>query len=315
MRGALISIFLLVTICSINAQNKSPQKDYLTFDYQLLVDNDVFTLDLSRDHYYSSGIYPEVRYLLDSGKNSKRIRSFRFNHRMYTAYNIVWSRLEQMDRPYAGIMSVSMANEYYFLKNNYLKTELEVGWLGPGSKIGEQQETWHDWFGMPHPNGWQYQINDAPLINLYTRYIHPFYSSYRFEISTETNLSLGTVYNNVRQEIIFRTGELRPIHQSSFVASSLGNKRKDKQNKTEEFYFFYSPGLEYVMHNGTLEGGLIGKESVFTVEAKPWVIQHRFGVMFSWPRYDLSIIRYWRTKENKEAINHTYVGIRMNQRF
>ncbi len=314
MRSALIFLFIVLFTGTLSAQ-ENQVKEYLTVDYQLLVDNDVFTLDLTRDHYYSSGIYPEIRFLMDSSEKAKKIRSFRFNHRMYTAYNIKWSELSKMDRPYAGIMSVSVANEYYFHSNKYLKTELELGWLGPGVKMGDQQSTWHGWFGMPHPEGWQYQINNTPLVNLHLKYIHSLVSSYRFELATESSTSLGTVYNNIRQDIIFRTGELKPMNQSVFQASTLGYKRKEKQQKTQEFYFFYSPGVEYVIHNATLEGGFIGPSSIFTVNATKWVVQHRFGVAFSWPRFDLKITRFWRTKENEEAINHTYVGIQLNQRF
>ncbi len=314
MRRSLFFFTFLALSIHLSAQEK-PKKEYLTFDYQLVVDNDVFTLDLTMDQYYSSGIYPEVRMLLDSNKKAKKIRSYKLNHRIYTPYWIGHSRLEQIDRPYAGIISGSITNEYYFHTNKYLRAELELGWLGPGVRMGQQQSTWHRWFGMPQPMGWQYQIEDTPVVNLYLNYIQPLYSSYRFEVSSQSNLSMGTVYNNFRQSLVIRTGELRPIHQSSYVASSLGRKRKERQQKTEEFYFFYSPGVEYVLYNATLQGGLIGPESPDTVDAIPWVIQHRFGVMFSWPRFDLSFTRFWRSKENDSAMKHTYVAIRLNQRF
>lgn len=314
MRRSLFFLLILIISSGILAQEKTPKK-YLSYDFQLVVDNDVFTMDITKDQYYSSGIYPEVRMLIDSGENVKKIRSFRFNHRMYTPFWVGWRRVEELDRPYAGIMSLTAAQEYYFESNKYLKVGLELGWLGPGALIGEQQTTWHKWFGMPAPQGWKYQIANTPVINLSLNYLQPIYSSYRFEISSESDLSLGTVYNNARQSLLIRTGELKPLNKSAYTASYLGKKRGNRTPKTDEFYFFYSPGIEYVFHNATLEGGFIGPESPHTVEAISWVIQHRAGIMFSWPRFDLSFVKYWRSKENEEAMKHQYVAIRMNQRF
>ncbi|MEQ9303630.1 MAG: lipid A deacylase LpxR family protein [Marinoscillum sp.] len=315
LRSTFFSLFWLIAF-SIIAQNKH-QKEHLTFECQLVVDNDVFTLDLAKDQYYSSGIYPSVRFLMDSTKNTKNILSFQLNHRIYTPSWIGWEQKSLLDRPYAGIASVSSAWEFYFHKNQYLKTHLELGWMGPAINMGGLQKTYHGWFGMPEPKGWKYQINDTPVINTYLTYIKPFFSSYRLDLSTETNLSLGTIYNNVRQELMIRTGQLRPIHQSAYVSSFLGDNRRIRlpEPKLSEFYMFYSPGVEYVFHNATLEGSSVGKASVYTVDAINWVVQHRAGVMFAWPRYDLSFIYYWRSQENETATTHSYVGIRMNQRF
>ena len=72
MRKLFITIIALLLILKLTAQEKS-QKKYLTFDYQLIVDNDAFTFDLTQDQYYSSGIYGSVRILKDSIANAKVI--------------------------------------------------------------------------------------------------------------------------------------------------------------------------------------------------------------------------------------------------
>lgn len=313
MRRSLILFCFAACSFQVSAQKS---KAHLTIDYQLVVDNDAFTLDLTKDQYYSSGIFAAVRLLRDSTANAKVIRSYQLNHRMYTPSWIGWVNQSQLDRPYAGMISGSVSNEYYFNSNQYLKAQLELGWLGPGALVGETQAIWHEWFGMTQPQGWKYQINNTPIINLYMTYLNPFYSSYHFEFATETNLGAGTVYNYLRQDLVVRVGQMKPLQKSAFKSASLGNKRPNfKQKEVAEFYFFYAPGLEYVLYNATLEGNLIGEKSIYTVDATNWVWQHRFGVMFSWPRFDLAFTAYWRTKENETATDHNYLGIRMNQRF
>jgi len=315
MRRSIIFILLALFLTELSAQKKSP-KETLTIGYQLVVDNDVFTLKLTQDQYYTSGIYPAVRLLRDSVFGAKVIRTYKLCQRMYTPSDVRWTKDYQMDRPYAGTLSLAVSNEYYFRSNQYLKVTADLGWMGPGSGVGKTQVNYHHMMGMPAPRGWGTQMNNSPLIDLGLTYIKPIFSSYNFEFTSETNASAGTVFNYVRQNLMVRFGELRPINKSAYTASSLGNMRPaTKDNSVMEAYFFYSPGLEYVIYNATLEGNFIGKPSEFTVDAINWVVQHRAGMMLSWPRFDLGIIAYWRTHENQKAMNHSYVGIRMNQRF
>lgn len=311
MARAILSItFLLVWLASFS------QPRILKMEAQLIVDNDAFTGDLNQDQYYSSGIFPTFRILRDSGEKAKVIRSYQINHRMYTPSWIGWDRLERFDRPYAGVFSISAANEYYFLKGRYLKVELEMGILGPHAYVGNAQRTWHQWFGMPDPNGWKYQINDQPMVNLQLKWVEPLFYAKKVDLFSESSVATGTVFNYFRQDLIFRIGDLKPIHQSAYLSASLGNKGEKKRHQlVQEAYLFYSPGLEWVGYNATLEGNFIGDPSVYTVKATQWVWQHRAGFMFSWPVFDLGITAAWRTRENREANHHNYVGIRLNQRF
>ncbi|MFT4833313.1 MAG: lipid A 3-O-deacylase [Marinoscillum sp.] len=312
------SVFFILLGClcgPLMAQPKSA-KNFQTIDYQLVVDNDAFTLDLTKDQYYSSGIYAAVRFLGDSGVNVKKIWSVQLNHRMYTPSWIGWDRISSLDRPYAGQVSVSGIAEFYFDKNVYYKINAELGIMGPNALVGEAQAEWHAWFGMPQPKGWKYQIENTLIANAEITRIKPFYSSYNIELSNITNANIGTVLNNIRHEFMIRLGELRPLHQSAYTSAALGRTRSAKRNSAmKEFYFFYAPGLEYVFQNASLQGSLFSDASPYTVDAIPWIWQHRLGVMFSWSRFDLGLISYWRSQENETATKHNYVGIRLNQRF
>ncbi len=309
-KGLLLSLTCLAFI-NLTAQST------LKFEGRLIVDNDIFTGDRASDEYYSSGIYPAFRYLKDSINQTKVIRTYQLNHQIYTPGYIRASSIEQMDRPFAGILSASVANEYYFRKSNsYLKAELEIGWLGPKALVKEAQTAYHRLFGMPKPLGWSYQIQDSPVIDVKIQHIKTLHSSSFIEMAIESNLNMGTVYNNIRAHLMMRAGSLKPLYKSAYTGSSLGILRERKGlKKCIESYFFYSPGMEYVLYNATLQGNLIGKESPYTVAATKWVWQHRLGVMFSWEVFDLGVIGYWRKKENAEATNHNYVGIRLCQRF
>ncbi len=307
---------ILIVFVLLGSYTSWSQAHLLKYEIQLVVENDAFTGSLTQDQYYSSGIYPTFRMLKDSTEKAKVIRSYQINHRMYTPSWIGWDRIERFDRPYAGLLSASAANEYYFNSGSYLKAELEVGIMGPHAFVGNAQRTWHRWFNMAHPEGWKYEIRDSPVLNVHLKGIYPLVKTQKLDILSESSLSAGTIYTFLRQDMVVRLGDILPIHQSGYTSSTLGKTgHLMKHQAVQESYFFYSPGMEYVAYNATLEGNLIGAESVNTVESVNWVWQHRAGFIFSWPMFDLGMIAYWRKKENPEARNHNYVGIRLNQRF
>lgn len=310
MRVALLILFVFISFLS-DAQKA------LVREFQVENDNDAYTLNLSRDQYYSNGVALRYRILKDSTpKNEviqKIIKSFDINHRIYTPQRLAWSDSSQMDRPYAGQMSFSYSQEYYLKNNSYFKGKVELGWMGPSLRIGQLQYEWHKTFGMQLPQGWRYQVNEAPIINLWGTYARTVYQTQSFDIVPEFNFSAGTAFGHLRQEVMFRMGNILPISNSTQFNGTLGRvKGKPKQH---EIYFFISPGFEYVTYNSTIQGSDLGKTSIYTEEIVSWIYQTRAGFMMSWTKFDFALLYYRRTKETPESTFHKYVGIRMNQRF
>ena len=311
MRLALIILLLAMSIISLS------QKKYLTHELQAENDNDAYTLNLNRDQYYSNGVALRYRILMDSSKWTsgivKVIRSYDLNHRVYSPRHLFWEDSAQMDRPYAGQISLSASNQYYFKKGAYLKAKVEIGWMGPSLRTGNLQFEWHKTFGMQLPLGWKYEINDAPIINAYGTYAQTLLNGKILDLTSESNMALGTTFSFARQEFMVRFGKFKSIQNSTQYDGVLGIENKGPAN--HEFYFFLSPGSEYVAYNATIEGNLIGKESIYTETRESWVFQMRAGIMASWTKFDFALLYYRRTQETTEATYHKYVGFRMNQRF
>lgn len=293
------------------------QKKYLTRELQVENDNDAYTLNLNRDQYYSNGVAIRYRHLTDSSnwksQMVKVIRSYDLNHRIYSPRHLFWEDSADMDRPYAGQVSLAASNHYYYTAQSYLKVKLELGWMGPSLRTGDLQYSWHKAFGMELPRGWKYQINDAPIINTYGTYAKTLLSGEILDLTSESNMALGITFTHIRQEFMIRFGTFKPIQHSTQYNGVLGIENKAPGN--HEFYFFLSPGVEYVAYNATIEGNLIGKESIYTETREPWIYQIRAGLMASWTKFDFALLYYRRTKSTPEARLHKYVGIRLNQRF
>ena len=311
LHSFIILLFLILSIPSWS------QKKYLIRELQVENDNDAYTLNLTRDQYYSNGVALRYRLLLDSSNRkstfNKVIRAYELNHRIYSPRRLWWDNVDDMDRPYAGQITVAASNEYYLKNSSYLKLEVELGWMGPALRTGDLQYHWHKTFGMQLPLGWDYEINNAPIINGYGTYSKSLASSNGIDLSSESNIALGTTFTNLRQEVMVRFGKFKGIEESTQYNGVLGIENDGPDN--HEFYFFLSPGLEYVAYNATIEGNLFGEESIYTETREPVVFQMRAGIMASWTKFDFALLYYRRTKETTEATFHKYVGIRMNQRF
>lgn len=312
MRLKITLLFIYFIGHFVQAQDSK----FLKYEAKLVVDNDAFTLNLYKDQYYTSGIFPSFRYIKDSASHHRIIHSFQLNHRIFTPKDITWGLEDLLDRPYAGQISGSFISQHYFESETYLQLQVEIGWMGPSTKIAETQTHWHHFFNMGIPKGWKYQINDTPIATFYFTYAKSLFRSERFELLSESNLGVGTVNDWLRQEFAIRYGNFLEINRGAFYSAKTGYHRtKSKFKRLEEAYLFYAPGLEFVAYNASIEGNFIGKPSTYIEKTVPWIIQHRFGAMLSWPVYDLGFTGYVRSKETTEATGHYYIGIRMNQRF
>lgn len=315
--GAAFSLKMGLTCLGLSTLfSSSAQKQFLSRALQVENENDAYTLNLTRDQYYTNGValrYRMVKDTLPTGSSLRKVvRSYELHHRIYTPKRLGWTQLEQLDRPYAGQLTVAFAHLYFYEKA-FLKAQAEVGWMGPSLKTGDLQYNWHKTFGMQLPLAWQYEINDGPIFNLYGTYATTLFSASGLDLIVESNLAVGTTFSNLRQDLVLRIGNIKPIHTSTQYNGAVGLKNQPRGFR--EFYLFISPGVEYVAYNATIEGQLIGQSSFYTETRVPWVHQHRIGLLASWVAFDFGLIYYYRTKETTEATPHRYVGIRMAQRF
>lgn len=307
-------IFLFIKSVVFSAQNKDSV--LLKHEIRIVVDNDVFTSPI-RDRYYSSGLFGIYRWMgAQKATKSKKILSIQLNQRIFTPENVTIKDPSRFDRPYAGQISLT-GNQEFYRQNNYIKTALELGWMGPGSLTGTIQENWHKFLNLPYPEGWEFQIGNSPIVNLYSTLAKTMVKKQSFDMISESNVAAGTAFCYVRQEVVLRLGKINPLQNSVHYNGQLGSKQpvlKEKQ-ETQETYLFYSPGFEYALYNSTIEGNLFGGENPHTLDPRRAILQQRAGLMAAWTKFDIQIIYYFRTKETNEAVGSRFAGVHLNFRF
>lgn len=286
---------------------------------QLIVDNDAYFFT-DYDRYYSSGIF--ATYSMATAKPllkqwvtdfSKASYDFRFSHYMYTAKNILWKSLDQLDRPYAGMANLGVQLNYFYPKSAFF-VGIDLGWLGPAIKTAELQSWWHERLNIRLPRGWEHQISNTPVLIFQPEYYRQLAGSEKLDVVSRSGFAAGTVFNKVFQEAIIRFGRPRPMDQTQLTNSLIG-KGANNHNKYIEWYLFAALQGTYVLHNTTIDGNFIGPASAYTEESAPFVWQQSYGFALAGKVADFELAFKLNSQEVAGAEQHRYMRVKVSYRF
>jgi lipid A 3-O-deacylase len=181
---ALFFVLLMVLPATATAQDAGVDNPW-TFGFCL--DNDLF---FGRtDRYYTNGLRlswtsPDIsgtrteswiprwghslleRLPFMNDPEHRRSVSLTIGQNMYTPDDIKRSDLIQDDRPYAGVIYAAVGlHTSGSVRMNSL--ELALGVVGPHSYAGAMQKEVHELIGSAVPNGWDNQLKDEPIVNIF----------------------------------------------------------------------------------------------------------------------------------------------------
>jgi hypothetical protein len=101
------------------------------------------------------------------------------------------------DRPYAGILAVGISL-HVERSNSYHGLRFLTGVVGPWSLAEETQREVHRLIGSGQPQGWSYQLENEPILNLVYEYRHKFrLAGHRDGWSADALPSVGGMLGNV----------------------------------------------------------------------------------------------------------------------
>ncbi len=297
-----------------------------TRELRLTVDNDAYYIP--QDQYYSSGIFAKYRKLVDERSPlyrflfyeeniSKAVVGYSINHYMFTPSKIWLSRAQDLDRPFAGMVTVGLDLDYYLETDWVFRFNVEAGVLGPLSQTDHLQIFWHETFDMNIPGGWFNQISNTPAIILRAGLFKSFKLTDYLEIINESQLELGTIFDNIKQGFTIRIGGFKNLSESIYTNAAIGKRISPLSYQNLEWYIFAGPTIEYVLYNTTIEGNPFNNNSPHTDNVLPWVTHQRYGFGVGGGVFDANVTFYWRSKENSDAKakKHKYIGISVSYRY
>lgn len=305
------------------------QSDSVSFRNQLKVtcDNNFFLLN-GDDGYYTSGMFLTYTRLLSNHTSSalKRILSVEIGQEIYNAHsrkilpkpNIALNipgGLEQIDRPIAGYLFGKVSYSTFYTERSMLELGISAGTIGQHSFGQNVQEYWHTVIGVKNYWNWvwDYQVSNEWGMNLHSTFAYALLDTRQgsnFQVTSIAQATLGTIYTNLSQSVLFQVGKLRPLSSSAYWDSRLQLTNTPAENRIE-WFFFYKPGLKYQAYNATIEGGLFNDDKgPILSDINPFVLSNEWGFRFSLPRLSLGYSIILQTREAKSQFHtQSYASI------
>jgi lipid A 3-O-deacylase len=323
----LRAVYILV-IGGLLAGNASAQSfdrnDASSREVELITENDYIFFE---DYYYTAGqdalyrrlVSPESRifglFAHPHNDSAKVIVEYRAGLKIFNPFNIKTSQVGDMDRPYAGWTFAGIAISNFNTVHSGNRYQLETGVVGKASGM-EQLQMWvHKITAYDLPRGWDYQIRNELVTNLYYTRFQDWRLTEGADIVTESRIQAGTGVNGFSQDVTLRLMQFNPINNSAFTNSRLNWAAPPKKSK-DEIFAFIGLGGDYVLSNIFMEGSLFSHhKSVFEVRANPWVFRRNVGVTYSNTIVSWSVIFNHLSREISKGRTHSYVSLRLGVRF
>jgi lipid A 3-O-deacylase len=276
----------------------------------LYYENDFFT---GTDMYYTQGIrvefvdpvlrYSPVMWLLPVLGHSSVKYGLSAGQDCFTPTSITSPTILYGNEPFAGYIYLGHYKASTDdTKKQMLTAELDAGEIGPCAECEEEQKAIHKAVpGNVQPDGWQYQIRSALLLNYKLRYENALFSDTAIDIDAIGQATAGTVYDNALAGFALHLGKM----QSYFSAN---------RNSAFQLYGNFQVWVEGVAYNGTMQGALFAPESVYTLSSKELnhiVLGDSYGICLSYHKILLEYSGTRITNEILTGVNHGWghIGI------
>jgi len=315
MRGK-ITFHISMWIALLQAFNLNAQVNRNEKLYQLGWDNDVLMMT---DYYYTQGMglfmyhpvfqmNPANLVLLKPSGYDQVIYGFSVDQRTYTPRDIKSYAIQFNDRPYAGVLVFTSksiaANQNQGLM---LRSELDIGVMGPASGAGTVQYKYHEGTNNALPQGWGYQHYNWPVFN-YNLTAHQRLGDWeKVEIYGKGQLRLGTLHDDATFGMLIRTGFMNNYIET--LGLPIAGKDQDWQ-----LFVNVEPTLTVVGYNATLQGGwhrnpklhYVSYSDMNKIVAR---VSSGFGLNYKFIGLNFNVI--WNSSEFKKGVNHWYTSTRL----
>lgn len=296
------SLLLAAYIQPCAAQNRGVFSFYL--------ENDVFA---GTDRYYTNGMkLTWVSPFAPADRTDPSARSafsLSFGQNIYTPYDIERKDLIEDDRPYAGILYLSLALQRK--KGRTMNTyEFLLGVVGPSSLAGQTQRFIHSLYLGTKPNGWDHQLKNEVVIDfVFDKKWRIFRSGegkkVQFDLIGHAGASLGTMMTAAATGWQFRFGSnipkdfgtflLRPGGENGAIFSEQSHSGAEaKQWGVHGFIYL----VGHVVYRNMFLDGNTFKES-HRVDKYPYVGDIVLGFVVGKKRFRISYAYVFRTKQFK----------------
>lgn len=208
---------------------------------------------------------------------------------------------DPQDRPYAGLLTLELGLDRR-TADRLDRFALQFGTVGPAALAEESQDFVHHIINISQPRGWNAQIRNEPILNLYwdrtwriPSLAPPTLAGLEMDALPNASLALGTALLNVGLGARFRLGEgLAADFGPPRMRPALGTATAPV-GEAFGWYVFAGAGGRVVGRDITLNGNTWQDSA--SAAPRPFVGELELGLAVFWRGIRLSYTHVWRSKE------------------
>jgi hypothetical protein len=208
------------------------------------------------------------------------------------------------DRPYAGVLlgTLSLLED---TSDSRSLLALSVGVVGPSALAEQVQNGFHDVIGQGHTNGWHYQVEDQPAVNLLAQRTWRLPLVDLGPLETDALPSLTGAAGDVRDYFqvgsVFRLGQgLNSDFGTARIEPGLNGSDAFTQTAPLVWYVFGGADGQAVGYDVTLDGSTFRSNSPSV--PRIWDVgELEGGLAVIWHGVHISYTQTWQTQEFRGA--------------
>jgi len=302
-KKSFIALLVLTTALAFG-QAKTTEIGFIT-------DNDLYTSS-KNDMYYTNGLELFYRFLSknDNPKINKKITEFRIGQYIYNPRFINAEAVTINDRPFTGYLFAEAGRSFFYKSESVLKTDFQVGFMGPNALGKETQESFHHIIGYKEVFGWENQLHNAFAVQahvMYSKKMFPAKHNDFIDLHFQSEANVGTIFDGVSTGFLTRIGfkKLLPIYDSNLHDASVSSV---PQYNIREFYFYAMPSVNYQFYDATIQGSMFSNTSPLTFELEPLRFNAEFGLKYRHNNFNMSYSFIYRGRELRDPETNTNSG-------
>jgi lipid A 3-O-deacylase len=298
------SIILILSTAFIFAQSRTKEMGFIT-------DNDLYTSS-KNDMYYTNGLELFYRFLSKNSneKINKKITEFRLGQYIYNPRFINEKVVYRNDRPFTGYLFTEAGRSFFYQSESVLKTDFQLGFMGPNAFGKETQESFHHIIGYKNVFGWENQLSNALAVQAHVMYSKKLFATKHndfIDLHFQSDANLGTIFTGVSTGFLTRIGfkRLLPVYDSNLHDASVSF---EPQYNIREFYFYAMPSVNYQFYDATIQGSMFNDKSPVTFDLEPLRFNAEFGLKYRHNNLNMSYSFIYRGRELKDPVTNTNSG-------
>jgi lipid A 3-O-deacylase len=296
-------LFILITAFGF-AQGKKTEIGFIT-------DNDLYTSS-KNDKYYTNGLEIFYRFLSKNNneKINKKITEFRIGQYIYNPRFINEAAVNINDRPFTGYLFAEAGRSFFYQSESVLKTDFQLGYMGPNAFGEETQESFHHIIGYKEVYGWENQLHNALAVQarvMYSKKLFPVKHHDYVDLHFQSEANMGTIFTGVSTGFLARFGfkKLLPVYDSNLHDASVS---LEPQFNIREFYFYAMPSVNYQFYDATIQGSMFNDTSPLTFDLEPLRFNAEAGLKYRHNNFNISYSFLYRGRELKDPVHNTNTG-------